>query len=165
MSSNQALSDLSDPEIARVLQHLAGELLPPDSTLNPVGDPEAGTAVLRELLAQTGGADIAPINPSALSRAAAEIALADKSTREPAEDLIADPPQIDQMGAVNIGEHAAVLYFLIAFLQTHFSVRVSRAGGKTEASVEVGKDALPPELLAKVLSVARALVPGSDHEA
>jgi hypothetical protein len=162
MSDSADPAQLSEREVTLVLQHLAGELPATGERVNAVADTDGATAVLQAFVAEAERQGISAGEPPAAGsgRAAIELALSDEQTRELAEELVADPPQDDQMGIVELAPHLAALGFFVTFLQTRFSVSISRSDGKTKVKVEFGKEALPVEQIAKLLSIAQSLLPG-----
>ena len=150
--------ELSDREVMLILQHLAAELPADAGTSQPSRDPDVADAVLMEFLAHAPAAPSGSPNLADAARQALEIALADPATSDLARDFLDDPPQDDQMGVEALAEYVPVGLFVLSFLQTKFNIRIARSGGKTDVSIEVGKDALSPAAMEKVVSIAEAVV-------
>jgi hypothetical protein len=163
MSGNEALDSLDDHQLALILQHLGSDLTGSGAPVNAVADPEAAAAILRAFRATAGGGEqpygVTPVRDA--MRSALDIALGDSTTQALAEDLIADPPEEDQMGVDQLAEYIPTLFFLVAFLQTRFRVRISRVAGRTEAVVEFEKEAAKPEVVDKLVSIAGSVLAGS----
>ena len=149
-----ATDELSNREVMLILQHLAAEL----PTGGQPHDPDVTDAVLNEFLARAPVTAAGAPTVADAARQALEMALADPATSELARDLVEDPPHDDQMGVEVLAEHIPVALFVLSFLQTKFHVRISRSGGKTDVEFEIGKDALSPAAMEKVISIAEAVV-------
>ena len=167
MSAKDQLDRLDERQVTLVLQHLASELLADGTSINAMVDPDAGTAILESFTAaaaaQTQPAIDAP--PIDARRNALELALTDPATETLAADLVAEPPDNEQMGGgALLSEHSALMMFVVSYLQTRFKVRISHAGGRTEASVEIEKDAVRPAALGKLVSIARSLLPDGGNQ-
>jgi hypothetical protein len=163
MPDSNDVARLSEREATLVLQHLTSELAPMGERINAVADPDAAIAVLEAFVEEAERQGISSGEEPARSseRSAIELALSDEQTRELAEELLADPPQDDQLGIVELAPHVATLGFLVTYLQTRFRVRISRSGGRTEASFEITKEATPAD---QILPIARGLLSGGNAQ-
>jgi hypothetical protein len=169
MPEQKDIEGLHARELTLTLQHLAADVLPSDAAVDGLADPAEGAELLQAFLAAARDEQISADPPrsgdtEALAQEAMRVALVEAETHDLAEDLLADPPGDDQMSIDQIDQHIAALAFLVAFLQTKITVRVSRAGGKTTFDFNISKQAASNAVVAKVLSLAAGLLPTASKQ-
>lgn len=157
------VGELDDRAVLLSIQYLAEDLR--SEFPEVVRTPTEARLVLSSLLAQTGIADVNPeqvlaTEDDALSaaRRALEGANADPDTHNRVEQLLADPPQYEQMGIESALGAAAVLAFLISWLQTKIEFRIHRKDGKTEVEFSISRKAADNRVLRDFADVFRRIL-------
>jgi hypothetical protein len=150
------IDPLSDRSVLLSLQELT-EVIDPAVDADRAGAADLDEA--RELVAallEAGGVPTDAI--AAGTREAAtgagrrllEHALADPDTAAAAREILADPPQDDQLSVETAIAAAVVFGALVAWLQTKVDIKISRKDGKTEFEFRATKSATPPATLERL---------------
>ncbi|MFF5254011.1 hypothetical protein ACFY4K_18450 [Streptomyces leeuwenhoekii] len=100
--------------------------------------------VLEELFAQAGVED-APLranDPAAAARRILAALAREEDARELAEEVLADPPEDDQMGGEDLAADLTVLAGVVAFLRLHVAFRFKREQGRNTVEFRFEKKPL-----------------------
>lgn len=161
--TNDPIGELGDRSVVLAVQYLAEDL--GQDAFAPVRTQAEARLVISALLAEARVADANPDQflsdePAAVAaaRRALDAAAQDEDTREPAAEILADPPRDAQMSVEVALASAAVLALLISWLQTKVDFRVHRKGGKTEVEFAIGKQAADAEVLRAVATTFSAIL-------
>ncbi|GAB7193422.1 hypothetical protein NUM3379_41320 [Kineococcus sp. NUM-3379] len=156
---------LDDATVLSALQELTEELrnrLPEDQRRAVATAEDARLA----LAAWLGGStpqlvgDTRPLDRDAALAASRELlraAVEDPGTADLAQDLVADPPENEQMALAGGLEVLIVVAALVTLLQTRVNVRVERKDGRSDFTVEVGKEAAESSLVEQLVGIAKGL--------
>ncbi|HZO71411.1 MAG TPA: hypothetical protein VFB60_04360 [Ktedonobacteraceae bacterium] len=166
MSDRALIDQMDDQTILLILSHVAQELqedLPQEQLGAIRSQDEAREAIVALLNAageNTAQLDAAQIIPEdeenpALSRGVLELLLNDELAKPKAEELLANPPEEEQMSVVLALAGAIILGTLITWLQTKIKLKVNRKDGKTDIEFEMEKDKTDPETIKEV---AKAII-------
>ena len=159
------VSDLSDHDAERVLQSVTEQLVQHVGDLAADNEEEA-----REIIAAAAtwygnsplsADDVAPAvaQPTGLVRATLDLLARDPATADLVRAAAVDLPEETQMvvDPITIG---VVLAVLVAFLQTKFSLRVRKTGGKVDVEFSISKDAASEDTINQVISAVGGGAPG-----
>lgn len=147
-----SISELDDRSVVLAIQYLTEDLSAGSPALART-EAEA-RLVIAALLAEARVADadprlLLPVESAAIAaaRRALEAAARDEDIREPAAEILADPPRDEQMSVETVLVSTAVLALLISWLQTKVEFRLHRKGGKTDVEFSIGKQAADAEVI------------------
>lgn len=159
---NESVAELSDQQVTLVLQHLAAEIMPDDAKINAFVSRADAVALVNAVLDASAAQGEVVVEseeqPAELGRALVGFATQQVATAALANDLLADPPDDDQMAIGDLADNIVQLGFVVAVLQTRFRIAVSRRDGKSSIEAEIAKRELSEPLMKQFLGIARALV-------
>lgn len=152
----ERLERLDGNTVLRILSYLTEEL---QQDTSAVRSEQEARAALAALISAGDTAAHPDDPPMVLPESADAIAVGrqllahfyrDEATRPLLEDLVANPPQDDQMSAELALAGAVILGAVIAWVQTKIHVRVVRKGDQTEFEFEVLKESADTEVVKQV---------------
>ncbi|WP_329124767.1 hypothetical protein [Streptomyces sp. NBC_01353] len=158
-----SVDTLDDRSVLLAVQYLAEDLQQGEPAV--VRSEAEARQVICSLLTQTHVSSTAPeallpTEPAAL--AAARRALSalgdDADTREMTAQLLAEPPEDEQMSVEAALASTSVLVLLITWLQTKVELRIRRKGGKTEVDFTIGKQAADARTLREIAMGMRSVL-------
>ncbi|MGW0737233.1 hypothetical protein [Streptomyces sp. NPDC002851] len=116
--------------------------------------------VLEELFAQAG-AGAPPLqadDPAAAARRVLAALAREEGARELVEEVLADPPQDDQMGGENLVADLTVLAGVLAFLRLHVAFRFKRDNGRNTVEFRLEKKPLTDSTLSTLVRTVLSLM-------
>jgi hypothetical protein len=162
-SAATLINGLVDHDAERVLQSVTERLVQSVGDLAADNEEEA-----REIIASTisrfrdepvSADDVAPpaAEPADLVRATLDLLAHDPETAHMVRDAIAGLPEVTQMviDPVTIG---VVLAGVVAFLQTRFTLKVRKSGGKVNVEFSISKEAASEDTIKRVLKAVGGIV-------
>jgi hypothetical protein len=159
------VGELSDHDAERLLESVTERLIGQAGELAAENEEEAreiiAAAVSRYGAGPLSADDVAPAvaRPTSLVRATLELLARDPGTSGLVRDAVKGMPEETQM-VVDPITVAVVLAGLVAFLQTKFSLKVRRVGGKTDIELTISKDAASDETIKEVLTTVGEVASG-----
>ncbi|MEV4341833.1 hypothetical protein [Streptomyces sp. NPDC049590] len=128
----------------------------------PTGVTDAVRArrVVEELFAQAGAGAPPPRadDPAAAARRVLAALAREEGARELVEEILADPPEDDQMGGEDLVADLTVLAGVVAFLRLHVSFRFKRDDARNTVEFRLEQKPLTDSTLARLVRTVLSLM-------